>query len=88
MSKFRETGVGVGPLITDLGGNLDTPILTCYDGEEDRCIHFGIHDGHYFYCAAQDAPNKHVAEGEYAYPWVGAGKQLRQQHPDEGCPFY
>lgn len=50
------------------------------------CEHLGIHDRHYFYCAGQDAPNKHAKEGEYAYPWRGAGKQLRDPKPDRGCP--
>ena len=75
-----------GPILTDLDGNLNEPILKCAYGNH-RCVHFGIHDGHYFYCAAQDAPNKHAKSGEYAYPWAGAGKQMRHPNPDDGCPF-
>lgn len=75
-----------GPILTDQDGNLDTPILMCAY-RDHRCKHFGVHDWHYFYCAAQDAPNKHASETGYAYPWKGAGKQIRWAKPDEGCPF-
>ena len=51
------------------------------------CESFKIHDGHYFYCSSQDAPNKHAKPDEYAYPWHGAGKQLRNPIPDSGCPI-
>lgn len=75
-----------GPVLTDQNGNLPAPILMCaYD--EHRCKHLGVHDWHYFYCAAQDAPNKHAGPREYAYPWRGAGKRLRDYKPDSGCPF-
>lgn len=75
-----------GPHETDLQGNLDKPVKFCmtYEG---RCKYFGVHDGHYFYCAAQDAENKHAKPGQYAYPWAGAGKQIRSPHPDDGCPY-
>lgn len=85
--NVRTHGVGEGPILTDQSGNLTKPILMCSYGKENRCIHFGVHDWHYFYCAAQDAPNKHAAHGKYAYPWAGAGKQLRSARPDAGCPF-
>jgi hypothetical protein len=85
--KVRTHGVGDGPILTDLDGDLSEPVLMCWYGVENRCIHCGIHDRHYFYCAAQDAPNKHAAPGKYAYPWPGAGKRLVLQHPDAGCPF-
>ena len=75
-----------GPIQTDQEGNLDTKILMCQWGEY-KCVHFGVHDHHYFYCAAQDAPNKHSSSGEYAYPWPNAGKQLMDTKPDNGCPF-
>ena len=75
-----------GPVLTDQGGNLDEPILLCAYGKH-RCKHLGVHDWHYFYCAAQDAPNKQVMRGCHPYPWAGAGKQLSDYKPDCGCPF-
>lgn len=83
----RTHGVGEGPILTDQNGVLSKPVLMCWYEKDKRCIHCGIHDWHYFYCAAQDAPNKHAKEGEYAYPWRGAGKHIGSQHPDAGCPF-
>ena len=76
-----------GPVLTDQDGNLSVPISMCA-WREHRCKFFGVHDWHYFYCAAQDAQNKHphVSHGD-AYPWAGAGKQLRSNEPDSGCPF-
>lgn len=85
--RVRTHGIGEGPILTDQDGNLSKKILMCCYGKENRCIHFGVHDWHYFYCAAQDAPNKHAEPGKYAYPWAGAGKQLNSQQPDGGCPF-
>jgi hypothetical protein len=53
--------------------------FTCYTNER-KCKHFAIHDFHYFYCAGQESNNP-------GYPWPGAGKQLRNAKPDEGCPY-
>lgn len=75
-----------GPVITDFGGDLDAPVLVCGLGGV-RCKYLGVHDFHYFYCAAQDAPNKHAKPNEYAYPWHGAGKHLFGNRPDAGCPY-
>lgn len=75
-----------GPITTDQNGNLQTPVLMCAFGSY-RCRHFGVHDFHHFYCAAQDAPNKHAGPTDYAYPWHGAGKQLSENAPDSGCPY-
>ena len=60
--------------------------FVCYWGKDHRCKHLGIHDFHYFYCAAQKHENAD-ANGNYAYPWPGAGKRLRRCKPDDGCPF-
>jgi hypothetical protein len=75
-----------GPVLTDEDGNLPVPVALCAYGGE-RCKHLGVNDWHYFYCAAQDAPNKHAGPRDYAYPWHGAGKQLPGCYPDSGCPF-
>ena len=82
----KAGGEQEGPVTTNQDGNLDTPVRMCAY-REHRCKHFGVHDWHYFYCAAQDAPNKHAGPRDYAYPWRGAGKQLRDNKPDAGCPF-
>ena len=75
-----------GPILTDQGGNLPEPIRMCAYGSA-RCKHLGVHDWHYFYCAAQDAANQHAGPRDHAYPWRGAGKQLMDCKPDSGCPF-
>ena len=82
----KADGRQEGPVLTDQRWNLGRAILMCSFGEH-RCKHFGVHDWHYFYCAAQDAPNKRPLRDGYAYPWAGAGKQLRDPKPDVGCPF-
>lgn len=76
-----------GYLLTDQRGELSTPVRMCV-GEGHRCIHAGVHDWHYFYCAAQDADNKHAPPGEFAYPWPGAGKHLHAgPYPNRDCPY-
>lgn len=65
-----------GPVLSDEGK------LTCYWGKDNKCKHFGIHDFHYFYCAAQESECL-----SKDYPWPGAGKQLARSTPDSGCPF-
>ena len=75
-----------GPVLTDQDGNLSAPILMCAYGAT-KCEHLGVHDWHYFYCAAQDDPNKHAGPNEYAYPWRGAGVQIHGLKTAAGCPF-
>lgn len=76
-----------GPILTDQNKELVEPVLMCRSGEE-RCEHSLIHDFHYFYCSAQDAPNQHENKDGYYYPWRGAGKHLpRGPYPDAGCPY-
>ena len=82
----QMTAIQEGPTLSDQGGNLAVPILMCTYGDY-RCKHLGVHDFHYYYCAAQDAPNKHAEAMAYAYPWPVAGKRLRDYKPDAGCPF-
>lgn len=78
MTKYRYSGVGEGPLLLEQD-DMSPPLLRCWYNKENRCIHLGIHDYHYFYCAAQNSLSN--------YPWEGAGKQLRHPTPDKGCPF-
>jgi hypothetical protein len=75
-----------GPFFTDMNGELETAILTCHHGN-NQCKHFGIHNGHYFYCSAQDAENQHKNALEYYYPWEKAGKQMHDKYPSKECPY-
>lgn len=77
-----KTSTREGPERTNLNGELDCEILVC-----GNCKYLGVHDRHHFYCSAQDAPNKHAAPNEYAYPWHGAGAALQDDTPNAGCPF-
>jgi len=79
MATFRDLPLCEGPVISE-GEEV------CWNREK-RCKHFLYHDGHYAYCAAQDAPNKHAAPDELAYPWHGAGKHIFRAVPNDGCPF-
>jgi hypothetical protein len=77
----------VGPILTDQGGELDTPILMCWWADY-RCPHFGIHDHHYFFCSALDADNIHAEEGKHAYPWRGAGARNHADiNANSTCPY-
>jgi len=76
-----------GPVMTDFGGELDSPVLRCMSHTPKyRCPHLGIHDWHYFFCSAQEASNT-VPENSAPYPWRGAGIQLRHQEPNPRCPY-
>lgn len=70
-----------GPVLTDQDGNLRAPIRMCRWGDT-RCTYSGVHDWHYFYCAAQ--PQTHHPN----YPWPGAGRQLSAPKPDQRCPYF
>lgn len=71
-----------GPLLTDMNGELDSPVLTCRG-----CKHLNVHDSHYFYCGAQHAPNCDP-NNKNPYPWRGAGKRLNlDPSPLLGCPY-
>lgn len=77
-----KTSTQEGPELSNCGGELAIPIQIC-----GNCKYLGVHDMHYFYCSAQDAPNKHAGPKEYAYPWHGAGIRLQDDTPNDGCPF-
>lgn len=70
--------ITIGPCQTEHG-----PRCT---SDTHRCRHYGIHDHHYTYCSAQDAPNLSAHAGQYAYPWAGAGRQF-SGYPADGCPL-
>jgi len=42
-----------GPILSDLDGELHTPILMCTFGEW-RCKHFQIREYHHFFCMEQN----------------------------------
>lgn len=67
-----------GPALTDYGGELDTPVLTCLG-----CVFHSIVEGHYSYCAAQPVkPNTRI------FPNVSRGTQLLiPGQPNTGCPY-
>jgi len=80
-------GAVEGPIFTDQDGGLNIKIPMCGWGDR-TCRHLGVHEFHYYYCAAQDAENKHAAPNEFAYPWHGAGKHLFGGPYPKNCPFH
>lgn len=76
-----------GPILTTLSSELETPVLLCaHPHKSIQCEHLGIHDGHYYYCAAQQ---KVFSTFDLAaeYPWSGAGTHLVNNRPNDTCPF-
>jgi hypothetical protein len=80
--RSGPNGTSSGPSWQNPGLELNAPYLSCIG-----CKHLEFHDLHYPYCSAQDAPNKHVKPGEYAYPWKGAGRHIFWAKPDSKCPY-
>ena len=66
-----------GPIWTDQGGNLSTPVLMCTWGKY-RCRHFRVYDWHYPYCAAQPDTAPALRPG--------GGTHLFVDKPNDACP--
>lgn len=77
---LNEKASRLGPALTDHNGELDVPVKTCVG-----CVHFGIHDWHYYYCSDQHAQNQDDPLNGWAYPWPGAGKQFSRWPDAAGC---
>jgi hypothetical protein len=72
------TNTWLGPILTDLNGNLDRKVLRCSFGSH-RCVHHRVYDGQYPYCAAQPdtAPALRPGGGTLLHDWG----------PNETCPY-
>ena len=68
-----------GPVLTDEGGELKTPYLSCVS-----CIWARVHDYHYFYC--RDLGDR--SQPDYTSMYTGGMKRLHNwPHPDPSCRF-
>jgi len=73
--RFQNvTSIQEGPILTNYSGELDIAVEIC-----SGCKHLGIHDCHYYYCAAQPVTKQE-------FPWPGAGIRLPSHHPNAACP--
>ncbi len=72
------SNAGLGPIWTDLNGNIDRKVLRCSFGSY-RCVHLRIYDWQYTYCTAQPDTAPALRPG--------GGTQLHGWGPNESCPY-
>ncbi|MFM2186835.1 MAG: hypothetical protein RIR43_1407 [Pseudomonadota bacterium] len=73
------SNVGLGPIWTDLNGNLDRKVLRCAVFGLYKCVHHRLYDWQYTYCAAQPDTGGALRPG--------GGTQLHGWGPNESCPY-
>ena len=72
------SNVGLGPIWTDLNGNLDRKVLRCAVFGLYKCVHHRLYDWQYTYCAAQPDTGGALRPG--------GGTQLHGWGPNASCP--